>query len=884
MQFLNKTLKRYVPLLTPFLNLNFLSNFHSVLRLKNNLLAWTVMCLFLNNTIASAISDKISVISINKLVCTVTPGSISGDQNVCYDGDPTELTEVTPAGGCAGTITYQWQSSTINCVSGFTDIEFETNASFTPPGGALQTTYYRRKALCSDEVGCIAYSNCVTVTVVQAIASITQTDNSGNANDGIICKDGTAMLTALGGISYEWSPNIGTGAGPHAVSPMVTTSYTVTVTDADGCEDTDVETVIVIEVDASITETDNSGIDPDDGTICLGDEAELTGSGGISYQWAPYIGTGAGPHTVSPSSETIYSVTATDANGCTDQESFDLTVRPKPAGAITETDNSGNTNNDGEICAGDNATLKATPSSRVTYEWSTTETTATIIVSPPSTTTYTVTVTNNSGCFDIKSYTVTVHETPILTCPPDITVCKLISDYALAGGLPLGGVYSGPGIVTSPVFDATAAGLGVHIITYTFTDSEGCDFTSECNFSVTVVEDDGAPIANCITNQSRGTTSPFCYYVTVGPEFDLATNSDNCGVTTKSYTLSGATTGSGNNTLAGVVMNKGVTTVTWTVTDIAGRSASCSFTVTVTDDDKPTISCKPDQLRITNSGTCTYTTVGAEFNPESSADNCGITSLSYVLTGVTTGTGSNTLAGVVLKKGITTVQWKVTDDAGNTATCDLTVTVTGPDTDCDGIVNACDVCPGGDDTIDNNHDGLPDCKYIPSYDEIIEDWKCGFKKVYLCHIPPGNPGGAHTICINYHAVPAHMAQHGDYLGPCENANCDSELKGNNGGEYITGDEAKENNVHSFIESGELKLYPNPAQNILYVDLRFHTHSPVKIQMLNNMGQQLTSSNHIIQEHDETVIPLNIQMYPSGLYFINITVDGVKYQEKFAISK
>ncbi len=41
-------------------------------------------------------------------------------------------------------------------------------------------------------------------------------------------------------------------------------------------------------------------------------------------------------------------------------------------------------------------------------------------------------------------------------------------------------------------------------------------------------------------------------------------------------------------------------------------------------------------------------------------------------------------------------------------------------------------------------------------------------KVLICHIPPGNPGNAHTIMISASAVPAHLA-HGDYLGPCKSS-------------------------------------------------------------------------------------------------------------------
>src|SRR5689334_6822652 len=39
------------------------------------------------------------------------------------------------------------------------------------------------------------------------------------------------------------------------------------------------------------------------------------------------------------------------------------------------------------------------------------------------------------------------------------------------------------------------------------------------------------------------------------------------------------------------------------------------------------------------------------------------------------------------------------------------------------------------------------------------------KKTTVCHIPPGNPANAHTICVGNAAVPAHL-DHGDFVGTC----------------------------------------------------------------------------------------------------------------------
>jgi hypothetical protein len=55
----------------------------------------------------------------------------------------------------------------------------------------------------------------------------------------------------------------------------------------------------------------------------------------------------------------------------------------------------------------------------------------------------------------------------------------------------------------------------------------------------------------------------------------------------------------------------------------------------------------------------------------------------------------------------------------------------------------------------------------PSKDDD-DTTKGGVAKVYVCHIPPGNPANAHTIHIGAPGVPAHLA-HGDYLGKCGDA-------------------------------------------------------------------------------------------------------------------
>ncbi len=99
------------------------------------------------------------------------------------------------------------------------------------------------------------------------------------------------------------------------------------------------------------------------------------------------------------------------------------------------------------------------------------------------------------------------------------------------------------------------------------------------------------------------------------------------------YTLSGATViaETSGRTLAGIDFNTGVTTVTWTVYDAQGNNDFCSFDITVTDNELPTLTCIADDSRNTDAGECDYTVVGAEFDLTGAGDNCGVVDTTYTL-------------------------------------------------------------------------------------------------------------------------------------------------------------------------------------------------------------------------------------------------------------
>ncbi len=143
---------------------------------------------------------------------------------------------------------------------------------------------------------------------------------------------------------------------------------------------------------SAIAVSETSGAVTNDNTVCAGEPATLTASGGGTYLWS--TGATTAVITVTPGSQTTYTVTVTDINNCTSTASATINVVSGPAASITIMETSGAANDDGVICAGASATLTATGGTN--YLWSNGDITPSIIVSPNATTTYTVSVTDSN--------------------------------------------------------------------------------------------------------------------------------------------------------------------------------------------------------------------------------------------------------------------------------------------------------------------------------------------------------------------------------------------------------------------------------------------------------------------------------------------------------
>lgn len=208
------------------------------------------------------------------------------DQTIC-DGDP-----VTLSGSGAGVGgNYAWDNGVTNGVS------------FNPSSTLTYTVIGTDANTCENTDQVV-----VTVNPLPVI-------NAGV--DMNICAGELVTLTGTGGTSYSWDNGVTNGV---PFTPAATTTYTVTGTDANLCQNTDQLTVTVNPIPPV-----NAGPDQ---TICVGDPVTLSGSGagvGAVYAWDNSVVDGVA---FNPAATNTYTVTGTDANLCSATDQVTVTVNP----------------------------------------------------------------------------------------------------------------------------------------------------------------------------------------------------------------------------------------------------------------------------------------------------------------------------------------------------------------------------------------------------------------------------------------------------------------------------------------------------------------------------------------------------------------------------
>ncbi|HNF32453.1 MAG TPA: choice-of-anchor L domain-containing protein [Bacteroidia bacterium] len=443
---------------------------------------------------------------------------------------------VTQFGNCSAVSTpvVVTQSAPVAIINGVLTICSGSNTTLTATAG---TSYQWSTGATTQSVS-VGTSNVYTVTVTYsggctATASVNVTANTNPVpsitGNNSICQGQSSTISAGSYSGYSWS----TGATTSSININTAGSYSVTVTDANGCTGT---ATFNLAVNANPTPT-ITGVT----SFCAGGNSTLNAGGGYTnYLWSG----GATTQTINVTTGGNYAVTVTNAAGCTATTNKVITVNALPVPSVTGTL---------AFCAGKNTTLTV-PGSYASYQWSNGATTSNITVNTAST--FTVTVTDANGCTGSKSATTTINANPVPSITGNNSICQGQSSTINAGS------YSGyswsTGATTSSININTAGNYSV-----TVTDANGCTGTATFNLAVNA---NPTPAITGITSFCAGGNSTL-----------------NAGSGYTNYLWSGgATTQTINVTTSGNYIV--------TVTNAAGCTATTNKVITVNALPVPTIS------------------------------------------------------------------------------------------------------------------------------------------------------------------------------------------------------------------------------------------------------------------------------------------------------
>jgi hypothetical protein len=269
-------------------------------------------------------------------------------------------------------------------------------AAYAPLNGSMDNVRFYNRKLNGNEFNqlytldpvCVAIPTGTIPSVAFSVSSVS------------LCAGGSVSMTDQSSFNpTAWNWQI-PGANPpssNAQNPLInfpnSGTYTVSLVSSNtvGASNTATQSIVVLP-NPNISVVANSS------SLCIGQNTNLYASGASSFTWST-LQNGSSIN-VAPISNTIYTVTGADNSGCTNTGSVLVTVSPLP----TVTAIASKT----VICRGQNSTLVG--NGAITYTWSTQQSTASIVVSPQSNTTYTLTGTNSSGCKNSATVSVAVSD------------------------------------------------------------------------------------------------------------------------------------------------------------------------------------------------------------------------------------------------------------------------------------------------------------------------------------------------------------------------------------------------------------------------------------------------------------------------------------------
>ena len=591
----------------------------------------------------------------------ITPPVISGcPTNISTDNDP---------GNCSATITWAAPTATDNC-SAVTLIS-NHNSGETFPADTTTVTYTAtdfagNSATCSFDITVNdtedpALNNCPTDISV---------NNDPDSCNAVVTWAAPTATDNCPGVTLTSTHNSGD------IFPVGTTTITYTATDAAGnsvtcsfdaiVQDTAPPITLCHDITIPLDNMGNASITP--GQIDNG-SSDNCGISGMTIVPDAFTCAEVGPN--------IVTLTVTDVNGNSGTCTATVTVEDKlpPTAACQDItiqlDASGNaTITGGQIDNGSTdacgiATLDVIPNA---FDCSNAGGNA-----------VTLTVTDVNGNSSTCTATVTVEDNiaPVAMCQNitvqlDVDGLATIAENAVDNG---SADACGPLTFGTDITNFDCTNVGDVTVTLTVTDANGN--SSTCTATVTV-EDNTAPSITCPANIVASNDLDSCNAVIAWADPVV---SDNCPGTTFTATIaSGSTFAVGPGT-----------TVTYTATDASGNTSTCSFTVTVNDDQAPVITC-PSNITVSNdTDSCGAVVI---WSLPTFSDNCGVTTVD-----------STHASGGLFPVGTTIVTYTANDAAGNSTDCSFNVAVN------DSQAPVIAGCPG-DMTVSND---LDSCNAVVSW-------------------------------------------------------------------------------------------------------------------------------------------------------------------------
>ncbi|WP_157503307.1 HYR domain-containing protein [Mangrovimonas xylaniphaga] len=638
--------------------------------------------LTLNNPVTDGTQVKVEITS-DSFACPVESNSIALTVNTTVT--PSVVIQATDNTICEG------ESVTFSNIEGSTfnmglnpsfswqrnSIEIATTSTYTASdlndGDVIQLVMTPDPSVqCPDPATAISNSISITVNAPPTIGI--------NASETQICLGDQVTLSGTGAQSYSWDQGLTDGV---AFTPTATQTYTVTGTDANGCQNT-ASIEIIVNPLPTVT------ITPSNTTICYGDLVTLNASGAASYSWSSGV-TASGVNNeqgeVSPTTTQTYTVTGTDANGCQNTATVTITVNPLPTLSAIDASVCG----EGQSSVDLNS-LVTTTGTTITFHSSQSDADDDLnpigaLVSPTSPETYYVRSELASGCYVTDIIGISVNPLPALTTS-DGSVCasgqSSIDLNSLVDNNGGGMLYfyenetdaeNGTSAISTTVSPTT--------LTIYWVRSElgtGCYSTASIQISI-----DDLPTVNAGTDQD----------ICLGTSFDLSTIASGSLDTTLTYHETQSEADNGANSISPNVTPSSTTTYF-----VRGENSSTGCYNT----DSITITIIPDATIALSSGNADQEVCFNEaisqitFNLGGGATGATISGLPAGFSGAyNSGTNTYTINGSTTTSG--TYNYTVNTTGCGTASSSGTITVfPGPPETPTEIIGVTGICPPATET------------------------------------------------------------------------------------------------------------------------------------------------------------------------------------------